>query len=615
MSWLKNLSLKIKLVVLLVALTGTMLSTFGWIAIRDFEKDKIAYVLDSSLAHSQSSAMQLRSEVELAVERVKFLMRGYNVAEKNFHAFTARIFPGETRFDVLLSFRAKNGKLKKESLLKKMDFSETNIEELVSYIESRYSSKTESNNELKSLDIAKPFPTSQWLLTLRFDIDGSLEPVIVSALLNTGNFLKTFETGQMQDTYLVSANDEIIIAPKNSSYSLSTAIISQALAEGQKRLKSEEGIYEFRGDSGETLLIAAAATGLSGLKIISIVPKSAALEAVRLIIVKSALFLAFLFCVTLFLSILSSAKLTASLKKLLDATREIASGNFAVTLEIKSQDEIGSLSEGFNKMTGEIQRLMSETAEKTRMEGELQTAKLVQSTLFPDSYLNEINLEIKGFYQPAKECSGDWWYHQQIGQKTLFCIGDATGHGVAAALLTASARSAASAIETFPHMALHEMLSVFNRAIYNTAKGQVMMTFFLGLYDHTNHVVTYCNASHEPPFLVPNKDNIVKSDLMVLQDVCSSRLGQDPNSLFKSAQIQLQPGDKIFLYTDGLTDLKNKNGNQWGERALVRCLIQCHNQGQDVVTTVDQIANQVLEFREDHPLNDDITYFMIKRSA
>ncbi len=612
MNWLKNLSLKMKLVMLLMTLTGTMLSTFGWIAIRDFENDKIAYVLDSGLAHSQNSAWQIRSEVELVVERVKFLMRGFNAIDRDFHPYTTKVFPGETRFDALLTFRLKNGILERDRILRKPNFSDANLEIVSSYMEKRKSATVDS---LKELNIAKPFDTSKWLLTLRFELEGSSEPIIVGALLNTGNFLKTFESGQIQDTFLVNSNNEIVIAPKNPSYSIDSALVTKALNEGKMKLKSEEGIFQFQAVGGEILLVAVADIGLSDFKVVSMVPKSAALEAVRLIIIKSTLFLAFLFCVTLFLSVLSSATLTASLKKLLEATREIAKGNFGVTVDIQSGDEIGSLSDGFNKMTGEIQRLMRETAEKTRMEGELQTAKLVQSTLFPEPYLRETDLEIKGVYQPASECSGDWWYHKRIGQKTLFCIGDATGHGVSAALLTASARSAASAIETFPHLSLHDMISVFNSAIYNTAKGQVMMTFFLGLYDHNSGIISYCNASHEPPLLVPHKENVAKGDLMILQEGCSSRLGQDPNSQFKSAEIKLNPGDKVFLYTDGVTELKNKDGGEWGERALIRCLIKCHNEGKNIVATVDEIAKKLHEFRDNQPLNDDVTYFIMKRTA
>ena len=266
-------------------------------------------------------------------------------------------------------------------------------------------------------------------------------------------------------------------------------------------------------------------------------------------------------------------------------------------------------------MAGEIQRLLLETAEKTRMEGELKTARLVQETLFPKNHLKENEIEIKGYYEPASECSGDWWYYKKIKNQTMFCIGDATGHGVPAALLTAAARSAASTLEKFSGLPLHEMMEVFNRAIYNTAQGKVMMTMFLGLYDHETGVVDYCNASHEPPYFLPNKVSLKKTDLQILNEATGPRLGEGETSTYTSVKFQLTQGDKILLFTDGVTELLNKTGDMWGERALIKCLIACHNDKKNIVATMEEIASQISTFREEHPLQDDVTYFLLTRAA
>ena len=142
-----------------------------------------------------------------------------------------------------------------------------------------------------------------------------------------------------------------------------------------------------------------------------------------------------------------------------------------------------------------------------------------------------------------------------------------------------------------------------------------MMTMFLGLYDHGTGVVTYCNASHEPPYLLPNKEDLKKKDLQILHDASGPRLGEGEDSVYVSAQAQLSKGDKIVLYTDGVTELQNKSGDMWGERALIKCLITCHNEKKDLVATMGEIAGQISTFRAKHPLQDDVTYFMLERSA
>ncbi len=101
----------------------------------------------------------------------------------------------------------------------------------------------------------------------------------------------------------------------------------------------------------------------------------------------------------------------------------------------------------FNIMAAEVSRLLDQTAEKARMESELQTAKTVQETLFPETRAKIGPLAIAGYYEPASECGGDWWHYCQIGNKIFLWIGDATGHGAPAALITSAAKSASTIIE------------------------------------------------------------------------------------------------------------------------------------------------------------------------
>lgn len=122
---------------------------------------------------------------------------------------------------------------------------------------------------------------------------------------------------------------------------------------------------------------------------------------------------------------------------------------------------------------------MSETAEKARMESELQTAKTVQETLFPAFQNTFENLQIAGHYEPASECGGDWWYYYKTNNKIILCIGDATGHGAPAALITSAARSAASVTENL-NLEAHQIMHYLNKAIYDVSRGRVMMDFFSG---------------------------------------------------------------------------------------------------------------------------------------
>jgi len=115
--------------------------------------------------------------------------------------------------------------------------------------------------------------------------------------------------------------------------------------------------------------------------------------------------------------------------------------------------------------------------------------------------------------------------------------------------------------------------------------------------------------------LLINKDQLKKDDLLVLSKSLGRRLGENLNSLYSTASVQLNLGDKIILYTDGVTELKNSNGKIWGERTLIKCLLNCHNNKKNISETVDQVSREISTFRQDHPLEDDVTYFMFSRTA
>jgi phosphoserine phosphatase RsbU/P len=597
---------------MLSLLTGGMLATFAAIAISDFEKDKITYVLDSNLSQARSLALQIRTEFSFALEKIKFLSRGFDAEKGQFHPYNANIFPGEPNLLVLASFKVtESSAVQLTHVLSKPSVGANTLEIFEAV------SKSLADESIKNeVAFSRPFGDNQWLIVLRVQSAISSSPILLSALINNSEFLRIFDSIQSQDNFLATNTGKIIIKPKSATYKIPDATVDQAVKSILGRTEHPEGVFQYDDPmQTDTLLMALADPGIGGLKLVTLVPRTAALEAVKKLILKSVLFLGLLFSFTLILAVLSSTTITASLKKLLIATADIAKGNFNVTVKADSTDEIGTLAKGFNTMTTEIRRLVQETAQKARMEGELQTARLVQSTLFPKEHWKDQNLEICGFYEPASECSGDWWYYEKIGNQTMFCIGDATGHGVPAALLTAAARSAASALEQFPDLPIEQMMAVFNRSVFNTARGQVLMTLFLGLYDHDTHQLRYCNASHEPPYVIPLKSDVKKKDLVLLNEVVGPRLGESSKATYEVATYDMNPGDRIVLYTDGVTDLKNKGGEMWGERSLIKLLLTASKNGMGVTQTVAQIHGELSDFRKEHPLHDDVTYFIVTRNA
>jgi sigma-B regulation protein RsbU (phosphoserine phosphatase) len=254
---------------------------------------------------------------------------------------------------------------------------------------------------------------------------------------------------------------------------------------------------------------------------------------------------------------------------------------------------------------------MVETAEKVRLQGELNTVKIVQETLFPQSQTQFGPIRIKGHFQPASECGGDWWSYSRVDDKIYLWIGDVTGHGAPAALITGAAKSAAAVIEILGDMSPGKALTIMNRAIHETSKGKIMMTFFLASIDLSQGKMSYACASHDPPYLLKHSgQKLSRRDLMPLNDVNGSRLGEHKDSQYKDITIEFSPGDQIFLYTDGVLDIQNPQGEKWGERAFLKSLVECANIPSNVDSKVESFLASLNGYRLGAEPIDDVTMIM-----
>lgn len=598
-------SIKVKLLSTLVGLTSVMLIIYAFLALKIFEKDKIAYVFDTIRIHSKSTSQLVHSEVQQAIDKVDFLMRGYNYENKQFHPYTKRIFLSEKNLFYLSSYQLENNSYQKAESLNRFSSSQQLTDEINSLSESMIEEALISDVSLRTF---KQNP-SYWLIALNFKSTQSQSSAVILAAFEKAQFIDSIINSNLQDTFLLNRKFEPIIRSNKPIYNQITRPDTALLHAAEKT--GAQGTTEYKINDEQKLLLSFSKVNLGNLYIASYVPKSIALEAINELIIKSILFLGLIVCVTLFISVLASNKMTASLKKLYAATQQIATGQLDVELNIKSKDEIGGLAHGFQHMAQEIKRLLNETKEKTRMESELKTAHLVQSTLFPEPSFKSDSIDVVGYYESASECGGDWWYYNTVNNSTYLWIGDATGHGVPAALVTSAARSAATILQELPDLSPHQILGMLNRSIYGVAKGQVLMTFFFAKFDHKTKVLTYSSASHDPPYLFPYKDEkLKKRDIKPLMDSNGPRLGEDLNSTYEESTVQLTQKDRIVFYTDGIPELADPNGTQWGERKFLKTLLDEFNIGSDISTVSEALLQNIKIHRDGHPLEDDVTFFM-----
>jgi serine phosphatase RsbU (regulator of sigma subunit) len=316
-------------------------------------------------------------------------------------------------------------------------------------------------------------------------------------------------------------------------------------------------------------------------------------------------------------AILFSKTLTAPINRLYRATQEVGQGKFDLNLEIKSSDEIGALTESFNVMSGKIRGLLHESVEKAILEKEIDVASTVQKTLIPPNDFDHDLIQIRSHYQAASRCGGDWWGFFVSNNRMVFGIADATGHGIPSALITASAHSAFSVlkklVEDQPSLRLSPawMLSYLNRSIHDSSKGNIMMTYFLGVIDFDAKTLTYANAAHNPPWLFTNNGDKYKLNSLTSS---GSRLGEQSDlPPIEEKTFTIGANDILFFYTDGLTEGKSIAGDMFGKKR-VRQIVEA-NLANGPAVIVKSLITEFMKFNEDKALDDDVTIAAAKLFA
>lgn len=584
-----------------------MLGIYLFVALNVFKTDKLAYVYESSSSVAKTLSAQFTTEMSSLLNSGKPVMQEYLLKNK-FSEISNGVFNVESPilWMVVYAPKVENPSLfdKLSSIEKEGIKADADLEQLANL----NGILLEALSRGRVLQV--PFKDDRVLLVERVGDGNPQNSRLFVLFAKFSELANVFRNPGANENYLINEKGKILFGPGGSEAALITEKTGTDFLGHISEQKFSTGAEGVKANSGEDYLASYAKAGFGGATVVSLVPQSEALKAVKVLVIRSLLFMMILVSVTVIISLFASSNLTSALSDLSQATDKVAEGHFDIRVKVTSTDEVGSLAESFNAMASEVARLMSETAEKARMESELKTAQTVQETLFPPNEADFGDIKISGFYEPASECGGDWWHYCEVNEKVYLWIGDATGHGAPAALITSAAKSAATIIERL-NVEPDAALNLLNQSIHDVSKGKIMMTFFIAQYDKKTRTLSYSNASHEAPYLIRKTDQpLKKKDLIPLNEVNNPRLGQNRDTQYAQTKIQLEPGDRLFFYTDGLLDIQNEMKLSWGEREFIKALIQSNSNFPPVHDAVKNLEEKFKLYRQGTPLIDDITFFM-----
>jgi sigma-B regulation protein RsbU (phosphoserine phosphatase) len=213
-------------------------------------------------------------------------------------------------------------------------------------------------------------------------------------------------------------------------------------------------------------------------------------------------------------------------------------------------------------------RLHKESLRQEALKKELELAAKMQQMLIPDNRHMPRNPEIivNGFYFPHYEVGGDYYDCIKLSDtKTGFCIADVSGKGMSAAILMSNFQASFRALFT-ADTDLEQLIHKLNSIVVLNAAGEKFITFFVARYDHRNKLLEYINAAHNPPVMY----NTLSGEVTHFTASCVGigMLDEIPG-IIKST-VQVEGHFKLVCYTDGLSELKDENGNDIGTGEIIR---------------------------------------------
>ncbi len=338
-------------------------------------------------------------------------------------------------------------------------------------------------------------------------------------------------------------------------------------------------------------------------------------EEKMMLVLKSALLLILLIFGALFLVLMALTKklIANSIGKVNDSLEKITSGDIEEKVSVNQTYEFDLLSTDINKTVDRLKGYIAEEA--SRIDKDLQNAKTIQSSSLPNifpPFPEYREFEIFASMTPAKEVGGDFYDFFMISSDTLgFLIADVSGKGIAGALFMMRSKSM---IRTFAQSGLSPA-EVFDRANENLCAGnesEMFVTTWMGYLNIHTGEVTVVNAGHNRPLRIRSgraKYINSRTDLM---------LAGMEGTTYSQQKIALQPGDILYLYTDGVTEAMDPDLNQYGEHRLIQLLSFMENEpassGENGITEAicQLVAEDVNTFVRDAEQSDDITMLCIR---
>jgi sigma-B regulation protein RsbU (phosphoserine phosphatase) len=306
--------------------------------------------------------------------------------------------------------------------------------------------------------------------------------------------------------------------------------------------------------------------------------------------------------------------ITGSVHELFAGTERVRRGDFTGRIAIKSRDQLGELSESFNSMTGSIEDLLHQKAEKERLEQELRIARSIQMSLLPQGPMTLPGVSLTAHCEPAREVGGDYYDFLPIDEDTIgILIADVSGKGTSAALYMAELKGVVLSLSQ-RHTSPRDMLIETDRILSRHLDSRSFITVSYLVVDRRAATLRYARAGHCPLIYVPGPYAPSRTPRLLAPDgmVLGLQLdeGRTFSRLLEEVTLPIGPGDVFLLYTDGISEAMNDTGECFGDVRLAELV------GQHADLPSDELRERILRdvgtFAGSAAQQDDMTMVLLR---
>ena len=298
-----------------------------------------------------------------------------------------------------------------------------------------------------------------------------------------------------------------------------------------------------------------------------------------------------------FIYVLIKRVIINNLRKVNDTLAKITGGDLNVTVDVRTNEEFASLSDDINSTVTTLKRYIAEAA--ARIDKELEYAKQIQLSALPTNFPSNEDYSIDAKMIAAKEVGGDFYDFYKLNDDTVaFLVADVSGKGIPAAMFMMTAKTIIKDLAE-SGMAVNDIFTKANKKLCENNESGMFVTAWMGILDIPSGKLQFANAGHNPP-LLKRKDGSFE----YLKTRAGFVLAGMEGVRYRANELTLCSGDRLFLYTDGVTEATNSQNELYGEDRLLEFM----NKNLNLETSLlPKVKKDIDKFVGEAPQFDDIT--------